>query len=115
MLMWGLDMIFKKLAQKLAIERQKHSNVAINPINVDFDNRERKFLNKLSKSAVDMYERQTDIKKFTNLVLSNPENKSHNKLVDELFNNGVLDPSEEEKLVELSDNRRFLRDLGFID
>lgn len=62
-----------------------------------------------------MYERKCDIKNFTKLALSDPENDSHNKIMDELFAKGVIDPSEDEKLLELSDNTRFLKDLGLID
>lgn len=108
-------MMFKKLAQKLIQERQKRSNAAINPIDVDFDNRKSVFLDKLTRSAVNMYERKCDIKNFTRLVLSNPENNSHDRLMDELFAQGVIDPLEDEKLLELSDNSRFLRDLGLLD
>lgn len=105
-------MVFKKLAQKLASDRQKYSGTATNPIE-DFD--KHAFLNKLTNNVVEMYERKSDIKKFTKLVLSDPEDESHNNLVNELFANGVNDPDADEKLLELSDNKRFLRDLGLID
>lgn len=100
--------VFKKLAQKLSLDRQKYSGVTTNPIkNV--------FLNKLTKNTIDMYERNCDIKNFSKLVLSNPENDSHNKIVDKLFSNGVIDPFEDEKLLKLSDNTKFLRELGLLD
>lgn len=108
-------MMFKKLAQKLYSEREKRSSAAINPMEVDFDSRKKVFLNKLTQSAVNLYERQNDIKNFSKLVLSNPENNSHNQIVDELFSKGIIDPFEDEKLLELSDNSRFLRDLGLLD
>ena len=109
------NLVFKKLAQKLSDERERLSSVAINPIVVDFDNRKNLFLNKMSENAVKLYEHQSDVKKFTNLVLSDPENKSHNKLVDALFSHGLVSNEDDEKLLELSDNTRFLRDLGLID
>lgn len=108
-------MVFKKLAQKLSAQREKNSSVAMNPIVVDFDNRKREFLNKLTCSALNLYERQSDIKKFTQLALSDPENESHNEIVDELFNKGVIDFDDDVKLMELSDNSRFLRDLGLTE
>ena len=108
----GIYMIFKKLAQKLSIEHEQKSKDMINPIDVDFDSRKSAFLNKLTRSALDMYERKCDIKNFSKLVLSDPENTSHNDIVHDLFSKGIIDPSEDEKLLELSDNRRFLRDLG---
>ncbi len=108
-------MMFKKLAQKLNIEKKKQSSIAINPLDVDFEGRKSVFLDKLTRTAVNMYERKCDIKNFTKLALSDPENNSHNKIMDELFAKGVIDPSEDEKLLELSDNTRFLKDLGLID
>ncbi len=105
-------MMFKKLAQRLSADREKQTNVAFNPIEVDFENRKKIFLKNMTKTAVEMYEKQSDIKKFTALALSNPENKSHNKLVEALFSHGIVNVEDDEKLLELSDNRRFLKDLG---
>lgn len=104
--------VFKKLAQKLSQEREKKFSPASNPITVDFENRQNEFLNKLTHSALNLYERQADIKKFTNLVLSDPENDSHNKIVEELFKDELNSFDDDAKLLELSDNSRFLRDLG---
>ena len=97
MLMWGYVM-FKKLAQKLIIERERRSSVAINPINVDFDERKSTFLKKMTHSALNMYEKKCDINNFTKLVLSDPENNSHDRFVEELFAQGVIDLSDEDKL-----------------
>ena len=108
-------MMFKKLAQKLNFDKKKHQSAAINPLEVDFEGRKSVFLDKLTKTAVNMYERKCDVKKFSKLVLSDPENDSHNKIMDELFFKGVIDASDDEKLFELSDNTRFLKDLGLID
>lgn len=100
-------MVFKKLAQKLVQEREKQTSRSTNPIedkNV--------FLNKMTHSALNLYERKCDVNNFSKLVLSDPENDSHNRIMDELFASGVKDPFEESKLTQLSDNKRFLRDLG---
>lgn len=59
-------MMFKKLAQKLNKDRQKLSSAAINPLEVDFDDRKSVFLDKLTRTAVNMYERKCDIKNFSN-------------------------------------------------
>lgn len=107
--------MFKKLAQKLSLEREKHNSVATNPLSVDFDNKKSIFLNKLTKTAVNLYERNCDIKNFTKLALSNPENNSHNEIMNQLFSKGVVDPTDDERLMELSDNSRFLRELGLIE
>ncbi len=108
-------MMFKKLVQKLNIEKERVSSASINPIDVDFDGRKQDFLSKLTKNALNLYEKKCDIKNFTKLALSDPENTSHNEIVNELFRKGVIDPADDEKLLELSDNRRFLKDLGLID
>lgn len=107
--------MFKKLAKKLYSEREKRFNAAINPLEVDFEDRKNEFLNKLTKNAINLYERQTDIKNFSKLVLSDPDNNSHNEIVDKLFSKGIIDPLEDEQLFDLSDNKRFLRDLGLLD
>lgn len=102
--------IFKKLAQKLVQEREKRTSATTNPIE-----NENVFLNKMTHSALNMYERKCDVKNFSKLVLSNPENDSHNKIMDELFSKGIKDPFENEKLFELSNNKKFLKDLGLMD
>ncbi len=104
--------MFKKLAQKLAQEREKQYSIATNPLEVDFEDRKKLFLNKMTHSALDLYERKCDINNFSKLVLSDPENDSHNRIMDELFASGVKDPFGDDKLMKLSDNKRFLRDLG---
>ena len=67
-------MVFKKLAQKLVQEREKQTSRSTNPIedkNV--------FLNKMTYSALNLYERKCDVNNFSKLVLSAPENDSHNR------------------------------------
>lgn len=100
-------MVFKKLAQKLVQEREKQTSASTNPIG-----NKNVFLNKMTHSALNLYEHKCDINNFSKLVLSDPENESHNRIMDELFASGVKDPFEENKLTQLSDNKRFLRDLG---
>lgn len=102
--------VFKKLAQKLAQDREKQYSIVTNPL--DFEDRKRLFLNKMTHAALDLYGRKCDVNNFSKLVLSDPENESHNILVDDLFASGVKDPFMYNKLMQLSDNKRFLRDLG---
>lgn len=97
------------------MRKKTASSAAINPIDVDFDSRKSVFLDKLTKNAINLYEKQSDIKNFSKLVLSDPENTSHFDIMDNLFANGLADPTEDEKFAELSDNKRFLRDLGLSD
>lgn len=63
----------------------------------------------LSKHALELYEKKTDLKKFTKLAMSDPEDLSHNELVAE---NNIIDPIDEEHLNGLINNDNFLKDLG---
>ncbi|MDR1169027.1 MAG: hypothetical protein LBK53_09110 [Heliobacteriaceae bacterium] len=95
--------MFEKLAQKLNITKKREYSTPV----VD-----RMFLNKLSKTALSLYEKQCDIKYFSKMVMDNLDDISG---MDELFKNGIIDPFEDEKLEQLADNSRFLRDLGLTD
>jgi hypothetical protein len=103
--------MFKKLAKQLKSEYMSKSfSPMTSPIKDDVKS---PFLTKMSKDAVNLYERKIDINNFKKLVLSNPENESHNKIVDDLFlNTNTKNPFSEEALFELSENTRFLEDLG---
>lgn len=102
--------MFKKLALKL-----KKNNKAVNEnITLPIEKVGNEFLDGLTKKAVELYEKKCDINNFSKLVLSNPENTSHNDLVQDLFDNGVADPFVDEKLSMLADNKRFLNDLGLL-
>ena len=101
--------MFKKLVEKL-----KNDNLAksFSPVTSPMD-REAESLRSLSRHALGLYERQSDINNFKKLVLSNPENESHNEIVDKLFKEqGISNPFSDEALFELSENKRFLEDLG---
>ncbi len=100
--------MFKKLAEKLKTESaDKSFSTMTSPIP------DTEALKNMAKHALGLYERQTDINNFTKLVLSDPENTEQNQLVDELFKNqGISNPFSDEALFELSENSRFLHDLG---
>lgn len=106
--------MFKKLAQRLK-EYNSKTNTAPITIPEEFVTPKNEYLKKISQKAVDLYQKQTDINNFSKLVLSNPENESHNDLVQKLFNEGVSDPFVDEKLAHLADNQKLLKDLGLID
>lgn len=108
--------LFKQLSKKLNKNSKKVSvQGMIKPIDVDFDLSKNEFLDNLSKHALKLYEKKCDVSNFTKLVLSDPENTSHNDLVEDLFKQNVKDPLESQKLAELADNEKFLRDLGLLD
>ena len=107
--------MFKKLAEKLRDYNTKSNTApATLPFGDAFVTPKNEFLKNMSKKAVELYEKQTDINNFSKLVLSNPENKSHNDMVRKLFDEGVADPFVDEKLADLANNQKFLRDLGLL-
>lgn len=108
--------LFKELSEKLNINHKKASNQGmIKPIDVNFDTSKNEFLDNLSKHALKLYEKKCDVKNFTKLVLSDPENSSHNDIVKQLFESGAKDPLEDKKLADLADNNKLLKDLGLLD
>ena len=88
--------MFKNLVRQLKEQNyQKSPSFMSSP----FENKTEKiFLKGLCEHALNLYEKKSDIKKFTKLVLSNPENEDYKELTEKLF--------------DLSENEKFLRDLG---
>ncbi len=107
--------MFRRLAKQLKNDRVENSSFPMSsPMESLKEQTKNNFLRSLSKHALNLYERKTDINNFTRLALSNPENTSHNQIVSELFGqDGVIDPFEDDVLFSLSDNERLLKDLGF--
>jgi hypothetical protein len=106
--------MFKKLAKQLKSEYVGNSCFPMSsPIKSLKEETKTSFLKTLSKHALNLYERKTDINNFTKLALSDPENTSHNDIVSKLFSkNNVVDPFSEESLFSVSENEKFLKDLG---
>lgn len=106
--------MFKKLAQKISEMNDGNTCIPMtSPMESSKDQARKTFLKSMSKHALNLYERQTDINNFTKLAISNPENTSHNNLVEKLFSDkSIIDCLSEESLFELSENRRFLDDIG---
>ena len=98
--------MFKKLAQRLRDYNTKTNTAPQTlPFGDIFITPKNEYLKNMTKKAVELYEK---------LVLSNPENKSHNDMVKKLFDEGVADPFVDEKLADLANNQKFLRDLGLL-
>ena len=107
--------MFRKIVSKLNNQKkQKAVQGMINPISANFEPAKNDFLDGLSKRAVEMFEKNCDIKNFSKLVLSDTENSSHIEMMEEMRAKGIVDPFEDEKLAELADNKKFLRDLGLL-
>jgi len=106
--------MLKKLAQKISKMNSENACFPMSsPVESSKEQVKKSFLKSMSKHALNLYERQTDINNFTKLALSNPENTSHNELVEKLFSDkSIVDCMSEEALFELSENKRFLDDIG---
>lgn len=65
----------------------------------------------ISKEALALYQKDLDIKKFTSLALSDPEDKGHNALVAQnVFS--ANDQNFDNKIIEgIFDNQNFIKDL----
>lgn len=65
----------------------------------------------ISNEAIKLYQKDVDIRKFSSLAMSDPENTSHNNLVAQnVFNS--QDASFENKVIEgIFNNNLFLQDL----
>lgn len=99
--------MFKKLASQLNTKKmQKDEFCSSSPFEQLKNSAQNMILKNLSNHALNLYQRKTDIKNFTKLALSNPEDISH----DEIVKNKELD--EYDILFDLSNNEEFLKDLG---
>lgn len=113
--------MFKKLAQQLKIQNDKIDCInekscipMSSPMRSIEEETYKAFLKSMSRQALNLYERKSDIKNFTELALSDPENTSHNEIVEDLLkNDAIVDPFDETKYFNLSENERFLKDLGY--
>lgn len=88
--------------------------VATNPINNPYKNIDRNLLideTAISMEAVNLYQKEQDLMKFNTIAMSNPEDMSHEQIVEGLFNKGVSDLFSDEVLEGLTDNPDLLSDL----
>lgn len=104
----GQDLINQNLVKSSNVE--KLANSAKNP----YANADKNLLideTNISNEAIALYQRDLDIRKFTSLAMSNPENTNHNSLVAQnVFN--IMDSGFESKIIEgIFNNRNFLNDL----
>ena len=107
--------MFEEIVSKLnSTKKQKAVQGMVNPISASFQPAKNDFLDELSKRAVKMFEKNCDIQNFSKLVLSDLDDNSHLDIMSELDAKGIADPFEDEKLAELADNEKFLKDLGLM-
>lgn len=66
----------------------------------------------ISSSAMELFQRDMDINKFTKIATSDKEDTSHIERVKELFNEGVVDVFEDDVLSSLVTNQKLWDDLN---
>ena len=66
----------------------------------------------ISANAMQLFQRDLDIKKFAKLASENPEDLSYMEKIQELFADGVVDPFEDDVLSELVTNSKLWDDLN---
>lgn len=99
--------MFEKLAGQLNARKSDNQvSMATSPFESAVCDDKKNILKRLSQRALNLYQKQTDIKNFTKLALSNPEDSSHNNLIKE------KELDEYDLLFDLSNNEEFLKDLG---
>lgn len=90
------------------------SKLHTNPIKNAYSNIDKGFLideTAISNEAVTLYQKEQDIKEFTKLAMSDPNDFSHETIISNLFARGVEDPLSDEAMENLSSNERLLKDL----
>lgn len=65
----------------------------------------------ISSNAMELFQRDLDINKFTKIATSDKDNTSYLEKMQELFKDGVVDPFEDDVLKELVTNSKLLGDL----
>lgn len=90
------------------------NGVVTNPINNPYKNADKNLLideTAISDQALKLYEHEQDVKQFTDLAMSDPQDLSHEEIIANLFAGGVNDLLSDETLSELSENPSLLNDL----
>ena len=99
--------MLKKIGGQLNLKNlQKYDGFVTSPLEETKQTERKNLLKTLSERALNLYQKRTDIKKFTKLALSNPEDLTHNELVKE------KELDEYDLLFDLTNNEEFLKDLG---
>ena len=65
----------------------------------------------ISANAMQLFQKDLDIRKFTKIASQNPEDLSYLEQMQELFAQGVVDPFDEDALSKLVENSKLWDDL----
>ena len=65
----------------------------------------------ISSNALELFQKDCDIKKFNKIALSDPEDFSHLERMQELFAEGIIDAFEDDVIPEIANNPKLWSDL----
>ena len=65
----------------------------------------------ISTDAIDLYQKDLDIAKFTKIATSDSDDTSHLDKMEELFADGIIDAFDEDVLLQLVTNSKLWNDL----
>ena len=65
----------------------------------------------ISSNAMELFQRDLDINKFTKLAISDPEDKSYITRVNALFAEGVVDVFEDDVIPKIAKSKKLLHDI----
>lgn len=91
------------------------SSVVTNPLKSPYQNLDKSLLideTAISNQAINLYQKEQDIKQFANLAMSDPEDMSHEEILANLFDKGVVDPFSDDVFGALSQNQKLWNDLA---
>lgn len=91
------------------------SSVTTNPIKNPYQNTDKNlFIDEsyISNEAINLYEKEQEVQKFTNLALSDPEDLSHEQIIEGLFNKGVCNPFSDETISETANSQQLIKDIS---
>ena len=66
----------------------------------------------ISNEALNLYQKEQDIRKFAALALSDESDYSHLNLIDKAFSNGTVSPFTDENLENLLNNPKLWDDIN---
>jgi len=65
----------------------------------------------ISTDALNLYQKEQDVKKFTNLALSDENDSSHMELIEKAFSKGSISPFFDDNLENLLSNQKLWDDI----
>lgn len=66
----------------------------------------------ISNEALNLYQKEQDVKKFASLALSDENDFSHLALIEQAFAEGVKSPFTDDMIEDLLSNQKFLNDIN---